>query len=123
MLTGAALGNRRERRVGIDVAAAGTIFEFQHVVVNKRRFNLFVWTLFEITRMATRAVRLISRKFPGDDFVIICVAGTARHPSSMCFVVRRRMGVRHHRCPGCRVSMTLIAGLCCDKMGPGLPCG
>ncbi len=77
MLTGAALGNRRERRIGVDVAAAGTIFEFHHVVVNERRFNLLMRTLFEITRMATRTVRLIGRKFPGNDFVIICVTSAA----------------------------------------------
>ena len=105
------------------MAAAGTVLQLQDIVIDDRRVHFLVRPLFEITGVTAGAVRLICRKLPGNHFVIICMAGTARYPSSVRFIIGRRMHVGCHRRPSRRVSMALVARLCRNKMAPGLPYG
>ena len=111
MLTGAAPGNRREGRVRVHVATTGTIFQFQHGVVDRGRINLLVRRRPKITRMTTSAVGSVRGISPGTDFIVRRVTGATEHPGPMRPVIRCCMRIGRHRTPGGRVRMASIASL------------
>ena len=122
MFTGAALRNRREGGVGVDVAAAGTVLQLQHVVVNHRGFHLLVRTLFEVARMASRAIRLVGSKPPDNDLVVVRMAGATKHAGPMRFVESALMRIGRDRRPGYPSTVTGIARLRGDEVARRLTC-
>ena len=100
MFTGAALRNRRESGVGVDMAATRTVLQLQDVVVNHRGFYLLVRTLFEIASMAAGAIGFIGSKPPGNDLAVVRMAGATKHAGSMSFVESALMRIGRDRCPG-----------------------
>lgn len=77
MFPRAALQNRREGGVGVDMAAAGTVLQLQDIVINHRRIHFLVRALFKIAGVAARAIRLVRSKLPGNDFVVARMARAA----------------------------------------------
>lgn len=123
MLTGAAPGNRREGRVRVHVATSGTIFQFQHGVVDRRRINLLVRRRLKIARMTTSAVGSVCGISPGNNFIVRRMTGATEHPRSMRLVIRSCMRIGGHRSPGGRVRMASIASLSRYEVATGLARG
>lgn len=86
MLTAAVFRNRCEGRVGVDMATARAVLQLQDVVIDHRGFDFLMRALLEITGMATGAVRFISGELPGNDLVIVRMAGAAKHAGPVRFV-------------------------------------
>jgi len=119
----ARLQNRREGIVGIQVAAASTVFEFGH------RVKDCGWDLGFLVRtglvgagVATGAIRHIGAKFPGDRFVVGRMASFTANSRVMHFVIRAGMRVPHSRPrrAGRVAGVTRPRG---DHMGSRLPGG
>ena len=122
MLPSSALRNRREGGVGVEVAAAGTVFQLQDVVINRRRIHFLVRTLLEVARVTAGAVRLIRSKPPGNDLVVTRMAGATKRTGSMRFVESALMRIGRDRRPGYPSAVTGIARLRGDEVARGFTC-
>ena len=115
-MTTAAFRNRRESRVGVDMATTGAILELQYVVVDHRRFDLLVRALLEIAGMAAGAVRFIPCELPGNDLVVVRMAGATQHAGSVGFVERALVCIGGDRYPGDAGAVTGITRLRGDEV-------
>src|SRR4030066_392505 len=85
----------------IDMAAAGAVLEFGHGIPRRSRgLGFLVWIRLEVTGVTTGTGPGVGTKFPGDYFVVACVAATAGNAAVVCAVARAGVCVTHRRPTG-----------------------
>ena len=77
VLTAARFLDGGERVVRVLVAAARAVLQFHDGVQNLGSIHLLVRIRLERTGVTTRAIRLVGSEFPGNDFTVRGMAGSA----------------------------------------------